>query len=207
MGKIIDCAQYDPAWWEFRCGKPSASNAKKLITSTGAKSKSCPDYSRYLAGCQFAGKDIDAWEGTKFTDRGTEIEAEARAYYSLTKNVDVDEIGSFTDDMEQYIASPDGAITSSKGLLEVKVLKPVNHINALLYYKKNRKPPPLYIPQCQMSLFVSEYDWLDLEFYNPDLPALIIRIEPDEKVINCLACQLTECLKERDNTLKILESL
>ena len=207
MPKIIDIPQYEPEWWENRNGKPSASNAKKLVTSTGQPSKSAKDYATYLAGCLFYGQDIDKWEGNKFTDRGTDTEAEARNYYSWTKGVDVVEVGSFTDDLEQFISSPDGIILLDKGLLEIKVLKPVNHINALLYCKKNKKPPPLYVPQCQMSLFVSGYDYLDLEFYNPGLPALIMRITPDEKVITGLKAQLAVCLAERNLVLTELESM
>lgn len=205
--KIIEFPQYSDEWWSHRNGKPSASNAKKLITSTGAPSKSAADYSTYLAGCLYAGADIDPFEGNRHTERGTDTESEARSDYRLLKGVGVSEIGSFTDDMEQYIASPDGVIESEKGLLEIKVLKPANHINALMYYNKHKRPPPLYVPQCQMSLFVSQYDYLDLEFYNPNLPSLIIRIEPDEKIMKSLESQLLACIAERSKTLAILEGM
>ena len=190
--KVINCQQYGDEWWAFRNGKPSASNAKKLITSTGAASKSASDYASYLAGCIYANKDIDAWEGTKFTERGSDTEAEARSDYELLKDTEVTEIGSFTDDQERYIASPDGVC--GNGLLEIKVLKPTNHINTLMYYAKHNKPPPLYVPQCQMALFVSEKDWIDLEFYNPGLPTLIIRIDPIGKIITGLEEQLEVCV-------------
>jgi hypothetical protein len=204
--KIIDHPQYSDPWWLCRNGKPSASNAKKLITSTGAPSKSASDYSKYLAGCMFAGCDIDAIDPTIWMQRGTDTEEEARNYYSFLKGVQVDEVGSFTDDMEQYIASPDGVITAENGLLEIKVLKPVNHISAIMYCKKNQRPPPLYVPQCQMSLFVSGMDWLDLTFYNVDLPKVVIRILPDEKVVAGLKAQLLACLAARNLVLTELKS-
>jgi len=205
MPKLIDHPQYSTEWWAARNGKPSASNAKKLITSTGAKSKSMEGYSSFLAGCLYANKDIDPFEGNKFTDRGTDTEDEARKYYQFMMNVEVEEIGSFTDDLGQYIASPDGVVGS--GLLEIKVLKPENHINAIIYYSKNKKPPPLYVPQCQMSLFVSEKEFIDLEFYNPDLPQLIIRIHPDKKIHDSLNEQLKSCVAQRNITLKLLKEL
>lgn len=204
MSKMIDFAQYSDEWWAFRNGKPSASNAKKLITSTGTASKSAADYSTYLAGCLYAGKDIDPFEGNRHTERGTDLEAEARAFYVMLKGVDVQEVGSFTDESEQYIASPDGVVGT--GLIEIKVLKPTNHINALIYHNKNKRPPPLYIPQCQMSLLISEQEYIDLMFYCPGLPDLIVRLYAEEKLQLALSTQLAACIEARDKTLDLLEN-
>jgi len=205
MSKVIDCEQYSELWWLFRNGKPSASNAKKLVTSTGLPSKQLKDYAIELANALFAGHEVDQWEGNSATQRGTELESQARMAYEFLTESDVVEVGSYTDDDEQYIASPDGVIGDR--LLEIKNLSGKNHTKALLYHAKHKKAPPDYIPQCQMAMHVSGLDKLDLVFHHPELPLLVIPMTPDEKVINCLACQLTECLKERDNTLKILESL
>lgn len=201
--KIIDCPQYSDGWWEYRCGKPSASNAKKLVTSSGAVSKQMADYAVDLANAKFAGKEVDQWNGNAATERGTELEPDARMAYELITGSDVEEIGSFSDDLEQYIASPDGVI--GNGLLEIKNLTGKNHTKALMYYAKHKKAPTDYIPQCQMALFVAEKEWIDLFLHHPDLPGLIIRMEPDQKIITTLKAQLSACIAERNLILKVLE--
>ena len=201
--KVITCAQYSPEWWAAKLGCPSASNAKKLVTSTAAPSKQLGDYAISLANNLFAGKDVDAIDPTAWMLRGTETEAEARAAYELANNVDVEEVGMFTDDLGQYLASPDGVV--GNGLLEIKVLKPINHTKALLAYKKTGKVPTDYYSQLQMQLFVSEKEWVDLMLYNDSLPMLVIRVEPDEKMFDALTVQLEECMTERDRVLSALD--
>ena len=203
--KIIDCEQYSDEWWSARIGKPSASNAKKLVTSTGAVSKQMNDYAIELANALFAGKDVDAWEGNAATNRGTELEPEARAAYEFISGHKVIEIGSFTDDTEKFIASPDGCI-GDDGLLEIKNLSGKNHTKALMYYRKHNKVMPDYAPQLQMQLFISQRDYVDLFLHHPDLPCLTIRQERDDKIIETLDLQLDACLLMRDLVLETLRT-
>jgi putative phage-type endonuclease len=199
--KIIDCPQYSDEWWSARLGKPSASNAKKLITSTGAPSKQMGDYAINLANSLFAGRDLEQLEPNEWMTRGTEMEAEARAWYAMERDIDVVEVGMFTDDSETYIASPDGVIDN--GLLEIKCLKPTNHTKAIL----GKSAPTDYIAQIQMQLFVSEQDYCDLFFYCPGLPNRVFRVEADSKVIDGLKEQIAACLELRDAVLLKLKEL
>jgi hypothetical protein len=202
--KIVDCEQYSDQWWKARCGKPSASSAKKLVTSTGAPSKQMKDFAIDLANAMFAGREVDPWEGNSATQRGTELEPEARMAYELIAGVEVEEVGMFTDDMDQYIASPDGVI-GSDGLLEIKNLTAKNHTKALLYYAKHRKVPTDYVPQLQMQLLVSEREYVDIFFHHPDLPCLTIRQHPDPKIIEPLKQQLAAVIAERNLVLNQLK--
>jgi len=197
------CEQYSDEWYAGRLGKPSSSSFSKLVTSTGAESKSMIPYAQKLAGDLFAGKEIDAWEGNKYTERGHEIEAEARAYYSMVNDVEVEQVGFITDAMGRWLCSPDGLI-GDDGILEIKCL-PKLHIAALLYYQKNGKAPTDYIVQTQGQLFISGRKWVDLEYYHPDLPKIIIRQYPDKKIQAALEKQLMACIAERNITLKILQ--
>lgn len=199
-----DLEQYGPEWRALRLGKPTASNAKKLVTSTDAVSKSINDYAIELANDLFAGKAVDAWDGNKHTERGTELEPEARASYEMTNQVAIEEIGMFTDDLLRWGASPDGII-GDDGLIEIKCLCAKNHTKALLYFNKNGKAPTDYIAQIQMQLMLSERKWCDLVLYHPELPGLTVRIEPDNKVITTLKTQLVACDIERNRVLDILK--
>lgn len=201
--KIIDCEQYSDEWWGARIGKPSASNAKKLVSSTGAASKQMEDYAVELANAMFAGKDVDAWEGNAATRRGTELEPEARAAYEFISGNAVVEVGSFTDDEGRFIASPDGCI-GDDGLLEIKNLSGKNHTKALMYYRKHGKVMPDFAPQLQMQLFIGERNYVDFFLHHPDLPCLIITQGRDSKIIDTLDQQLDACLLMRDLVLETL---
>ena len=77
----------------------------------------------------------------------------------------------------------------------------------MLYYRKHGKAPPDYIQQVQGQMFISERKWCDLVFYQPDLPTLIVRIEPDEKIVTGLKSQLMACIAERDAVLEALRGM
>lgn len=202
---INSCEQYSDEWWEKKNGKPSASNGKKMVTSQGKESKSMPEYAIELAGDLFAGKPLDTFEGNAWTERGTELEDSARSLYEMVYNCEVQEVGFCTDDNNLYIASPDGLILDN-GLVEFKCLKATNHIKAIIYHAKNRKPPTDYVSQVQMQLFVTGRKWCDLVFFHPNLPELIIRIEPDLTFHMMLAKQLKAVIEERDKIIGILNA-
>jgi len=197
----FDFPQYSDEWWSERLGKPSASNASKLVTSSGAPSKQMEDYAIDLAADLYAGEVCDAWGGNQATQRGTELEPEARSFYEFSSGNDVVEVGMFSD--MGAVVSPDGCI-GDDGLLEIKCLSGRNHIKAQLYYKANSKPPTIYIAQVQMQMLVSGRKHVDLLFFHPLLPSLKIRVYPDAKVIAGLKAQIKACNKLRDETLAVL---
>jgi len=201
--KIHDIDQNTPEWEILRSGMPTASEASKLVTSTCAPSKSMSEYAQKLAGDLYAGHPIDAWEGNKFTDRGHEIEDQARMAYAL-RGGDVQQVGFITDDLERWGCSPD-SLVDDDGMLEIKCL-PRQHIKALLYFKKHGKAPTEYAAQPQMQMFVAERKWCDLFFFHPDLPSLTIRMTPDPAIVAGLKSQLLACIAERNITLEILRS-
>ncbi len=202
--KAYDFEQYSEQWWLARLGKASASNAKKLVTSTGGVSKQMSDYAIELACNLHAGKDLNEWEGNQHTERGHELEDLGRADYQMLAQVEVSEVGMFTDDMGRWVASPDGVI-GDDGLLEIKCLSPKVHAKALMYYRKNKKPPTDYIPQLQMQMFIAEKEWCDLYLYSPDLPCLVIHQPRDNAFIKTLELQLKAVDAERNIVLKMLK--
>lgn len=200
---VHDLEQNSDAWLALRAGIPTASAFSKLITSTGTPSKSMPAYAQELAGELYAGKPLNLWEGNGYTERGHELEDEARSSYELLTGSEVEQAGFVTNDIETYGCSPDGLV-GDDGLLEIKCL-PKKHISMLLYWNKHAKCPPDFIQQVQGQMFITERNWCDLYFYQPDLPDLRIRVEPDAKIVEGLQAQLAACLEERDRVLSILE--
>ena len=193
-------------WFKLRYGLPTASYASSLIQISGEPSKSMKGYAEKLAGDRFAGKPLDGFKGNSSTQRGNELEPEARTYYAYTKDIEVEECGFFTDSMERYGASPDGLV-GSDGLLEIKCQEPAGHIKTALMYQRTGKTPSAYIQQIQMQMLVCERAWVDLVLYHPDLPCSIIRVYRDEKVISALKTQITACILYRDEVLSQLQNM
>lgn len=190
-------------WYALRVGKPSASEFAKIVTSKGEPSKSAETYAYTLAAELYAGKPLEAWEGSQWTERGREMEAEAIAYYEFMTETEVMPVGFVTDDAEAIGCSPDGFV-GDDGLIEVKCLKPENHVKTILYYQKHGRCPTDYVQQPQGQMMICERQWVDLVFYHPALPVLVIRQEPDDAVVKGLREQLPALVKRRDEVLAAL---
>jgi len=203
MPILHDINQNSEAWFQARCGIPTASEFGKLITSTGAPSKSMEAYA-YTKACEkFAGQRVDPFMGNSWTDAGTEDEAAEREKYAFLSDDEVTELGFVTDDEVTCGCSPD-SLVGDDGLLELKRLKGSLLIEANLYYLKHNKLPTKYVQQVQGQMMILERKWCDVSFYNPLLPSLTIRVYPDSDVVAGLKAQIKACNKLRDETLEIL---
>lgn len=203
---IHDCEQGTEEWLALRAGIPTASEFSNLVTSTGQPSDSVKAYAKTLAAEKFAGKPIDAFQGNYWTRRGQELEPEARITYEMLTGRKVDQVGFITDDGVTHGCSPDGLVNKD-GAVEFKCLKAESHIDVLMYFDKAKKCPSTYFAQTQGEMFVCERQWVDLMFYHPELPPLIIRQTPDKKFVTQLRKQIMAVNAERDRILKVLNKL
>ena len=206
---IHDVEQGSDEWHAMRAGMPTASEGSKLVTAIKAEpSKQMPDYAVQLAADLYAGAPQDRWEGNKWTERGKELEDAARAYYENTfPDRSVTRVGFVTDDDSRYGCSPD-SLVDEDGLLEIKCLKATNHVKVLMFMERNRVGlilPAEYILQPQFQLLVTERDWCDVLFWHPELPAVIVRQTPDERIVVNLRLQIESCISERDRVIDVLQ--
>lgn len=194
--------QNSEEWLRLRAGIPTASEFKKLLTSQGKPSTQIQDYAAVLAAELYAGKPLESWEGNQWTQRGHELEPEARASYEFIHDVEVVRVGFVTN----YGAgcSPD-SLVGDHGMLEIKCLSPWRHVQALAYWHKHRKCPPDYYPQTQGQLLVCEREWVDLRFHHPELPSLEIRIERAESYLDALLKQIAAVREQRDRLVEMLQ--
>ena len=125
---IHNVTQGTDEWFAIRCGIPTTSAFSSMVTSTGNMSKSIDDYAITLAADLFAGKSLDEFQGNHYTERGIALEPEARNFYEVQKNIDVQEVGFITDDLHTWGCSPDGLVSDGLGMLEIKCQIPKNHI-------------------------------------------------------------------------------
>ena len=198
-----DIEQGTDEWRMIRAGKPTASEFSKIITSDGTRSKSFAGYARTLAGEAYAGKPLESWEGNSWSERGKALEDDARQFYAFARNVEPVRVGFVTDDAETYGCSPD-SLVGEEGMLEIKVLKPERHIEAIQYWQKHGKCPTDYVQQTQGQMLVCERQWADLFFYHPELPPLIIRQHPLIVVQRALRAEIPALIQERDTILASL---
>ncbi len=200
---LHDVEQGSLAWFQIRCGIPTASEFSRLVTGTGKPSTSLPGYANELAAEKFAGKPMSEFDGNAWMDRGKEKEAEAIAFYEFTNDVTVARVGFCTLDDGSAGCSPDGLIGEDGGL-EIKCLKAESHVEVVTYHKKHGVCPPKYAPQVQGSLLITGRKYWEQFFYHPDLPPLIVRTVPDMAFQTMLADAIREVCRQRDTALEQL---
>src|SRR5699024_10393003 len=114
---------------------------------------------------------------------GTETEPQARATFTLTTGLSVEEVG-FVDhpSIEMTGASPDGLIGDS-GLIEIKCPNSATHIATLRGSDIDDK----YMKQMQWQMACMARDWCDFVSFDPRLPdemqLHIRRVEADRELI------------------------
>ena len=196
---IIDCPQGEEQWFKEKLGKPSASNASKIITNEGKQSNQRTGYLYELAAERITGKTTKGYKD-KNMEIGTERENESRAFYELLYDLDVSVVGLvYKDENRAICASPDGLIADSHGL-EMKNPLPKTQIKYLL----EGKLPSEYFSQVQFSLYVTGLKYWDFLSYVPDMPHFLIRVERDDKFLIALEFELNLfCLELEVITKKI----
>lgn len=176
--EILKCAQGSPEWIDARLGKATGSNAKRIMTpATMTLSAQAKDYACELVGDELiCGPDPWRWEGeTADMARGSFTEAEARNWYQLERDIDVECVGLCIHDNGRWATSPDGLVGEDGGL-EIKCPARKTHIRWIL----DGRVPVEHLPQVHHSLIVTGRKWWDWMSYYVGLPPLLVRVEPNE---------------------------
>ena len=190
--KIFDCEQGTPEWNNVRCGLPTSSNFDKIVTADGKPSKQREKYLYTVAGEKVSGIKEDTFQSFAMT-KGIEKEAEARNYYKLHHDVEVQEVGFCLADNGLYGCSPDGLVGKDGGL-EVKCPLIHTHVSYMIKGKLLED----YFQQAQGSLFVTGRKWWDIMSYYAGLKPVIIRVTPDKAFHKALEIELELFCKELD---------
>ena len=201
-----DVEQGSEEWFALRAGMPTASNFSTIVTGTGKSSDQKKKYARTLAGEQYAGRGLENWSGNQWTERGKELEPDARAEYIFICADEVQEVGFVTNGLQTMGCSPDGLV-GEDGLVEFKALSPDAHVAVCDYFIAKTHAPPAYVSQVQGQLLICERGWCDLVFYHPILPNLSIRVFPDTDFQQKLLEGISEVIAERDRLLAVLNDV
>lgn len=193
----LEIEQGTEEWKKARLGIPTASNFDSIVTTKGDPSKQAQKYLYRLAGERVSGVGEETYQNAAMA-RGIELEAEARAFYELTHEVTVKQVGiCYPDEKKRFSCSPDGLVGEA-GLIEIKCPLIATHVGYLL----DCTLPMDYWQQVQGQLLVTGREWCDFISYYPGLKPLIVRVERDNAFIFKLLEALNAFCKELDSVVK-----
>ena len=200
---IHPCTQGSTEWSEARLGMPTTSAFKRILTPSGKVSLSRDVYMAELLAEWALGEPITEFTGTEWTERGNFLEADARAFYSFHRDLDVATAGFlYRDNARMCGCSPDGLV-GEDGLLELKCPGAGKH---LLWLSRGHVPPEHQM-QVQGALWVSGRAWLDFMSFYPRLPSLIVRVTPNPGIQDALDAAIpkfiSELLSGRERLVKL----
>ena len=193
----LNVEQGSDDWFKARLGIPTASEFDKIVTTKGEPSKQAQKYLYQLAGEKVSGFKDEPYTNAAML-RGSQLEAEAKEFYTLTQEVDIEEVGfCFMDEKRKFGCSPDGLV-GEDGLIEIKCPLVSTHVGYLL----DGGLPTEYFQQVQGQLFVTGRKWTDFISYFPGLKPLKIRVFRDEAFISKLRDALNSFCLELDEVVK-----
>jgi putative phage-type endonuclease len=193
--------QGTPEWFAQRVGKVTASRIADVL----AKGRSGPSMTRaaYMAELiaeTLTGQPANPFAGNADTERGIELEPEARATYEVHTGRMVQAAPFVVHPaIERSGASPDGY--AGEGLLEVKCPRTHTHLEYLLA----GEPPSKYVPQMAWQCACTGRPWVDFASYCPampeDLRLFVVRYEPSMAYLQEMEAAVRDFLGEMDTKL------
>lgn len=193
--KVFNCEQGTPEWHALRLARPTASQVDRIITPKTLKpSTSALTYRNQLVAEYLLGYAPDWGDSSQYMERGTALEAEARAFWEMRNDCEIEQVGFILRDDEKFGGSPDGLI-GDRATFEAKCPAIHTHIGYLV------EPELLeakYYGQVQASLYLTDRDWCDLLAYSPILPHVHRRVTRDPKYILALDVALNAFIENLD---------
>jgi len=183
-------------WFKARLGIPTASKFATVMAKGEGKTRS--EYMRKLAGEIITGEVTESFSNSH-TERGKEMEDEARQTYAFINSVEPELVG-FIRNGEKG-ASPDSLIGVIGGL-EIKTALPHIQIDRL---ERNRLPPE-HKAQVQGNLWISDREWWDFVSYWPRLPMLCVRVFRDEDYIKTMSDEIDRFNDEKAALIERIRS-
>ena len=194
--QIIECDQGTDEWLRARMGIPTASQFCTVMAKGkgGAESKTRKTYMLKLAGELLTGQPMDSFSNAH-TERGHEMEPEARNLYAFMKDTEPQLVGFIRNG--QKGCSPD-SLVGPDGMVEIKTKLPHLQVDCLLC----DEVPSEHVAQCQGNLWVAEREWIDFVSYWPKLPLFVIREYRDEEYLKTLADEIDRFNEELAETVE-----
>ena len=193
--EIIEVQHGSPDWFTARLGIPTASEAASITAGGDGKVRS--EYVRRLAGEQVSRLPAERFK-SRAMERGNGMEPELRSLYEMVTGrkplpVSADPDLRFQPDQPGYGfvkrkmkiglagASPDSRVIDKdqEGGLEIKSMAPA----LLIEVMQRGMPPPAFLPQCQFTMMIRGWPWVDLLVGYSGMPPFIRRVRRDPSKI------------------------
>ena len=176
---VLDVEQGSEAWANARLCIPTASNFGMVISPKKLNySASAAKYRARLLAQWVCGYPLEGFTPTGAMLRGTDLEAEARAWFEMQRDAEVVPVGFVMRDDGSSGGSPDGLVGEDGGV-EIKVPLMTTHLEYLLADEL----PAEHIAQVQGYMYLTGRQWWDFVSYAPGLPCVLKRIDRDDKFI------------------------
>ena len=181
-------------WRRVRAGIPTGSEFQCLLAKGrgGGESKTRKTYLYKLAGERITGEPMENYSNG-YMERGHAMEDEARAWYEMTTETEVNRVAFIRHDGFRAGVSPDSLIGTNGGL-EIKTKAP----HLLLDILETKELPPEHKAQVQGSLWLTGREWWDFVAYFTHMPPFAVRVYRDEPYIAALAVAVQEFNEELD---------
>lgn len=196
--KIHTVEQGTEEWFELRRQYPlTASNAQAI--GNNGKGLETLVWNALAERYSFAEKERMT---NVHTERGNELEENARAIYELETGRKVETVGFVTNSKISKVggASPDGLV-GKDGLIEIKCFDDTKHFKATI---AGLVPESQYMWQMQMQMLFTGRKWVDFVIYNPNFhkSLMVVRVKEDKEMQD----KIKEGLKTGEKLIKDIES-
>lgn len=172
---VLDCEQRSPEWYAARLGIPTASEFGSIITP--AKGQLAAAHDAYINRLidEAARPGVDrSWSGNRHTERGRDLEPEARNAYAFLRGVTPREVGMVLNDERTAACSPDSLVDD--GGLEVKCPDGPTHVAWL----RAGKLPDDHKAQVHGCMVITGAPWWDFLSYCDGYRPLLLRVVRDD---------------------------
>lgn len=181
---VMDCEQRSADWFEARLGRLTGSRAADMLAVLKSGKGEAAARRRYrmdLVAERLTGRSADEDQFvSKDMQRGIDLEAAAFAEYEAITGEMVSRCGFVASDELMTGTSLDGYVGKMEGVIELKCLKSVNHLECL----RELEIPEEYMPQITHHLWVTGAKWCDFVSFDdrfpPGLRIFIKRVEASE---------------------------
>lgn len=173
--KILDVEQGSPEWYAARLGVPTASEFGSIITpKRGDYATAADTYINQLIDELMRPQAAESFGGNRHTQRGRDLEPDAREFYAFEQDVVPQQVGFILNDAGTLGCSPDSLVEADGGL-EIKCPDGPTHVKWL----RAGGVPDEHKPQVHGSLIITGRAWWDFLSHCPGYPALLVRVYPD----------------------------
>lgn len=199
--------QTNPEWLDMRADRFTASHADELLVSGKDKDglgKTIKTLINNRVMQRLTGWIDDSavsWQEKEAVRRGIIYEDEARKWYERQTGLKVVECG-FVERGEYIGCSPDGLVPEQKRMIQIKIPMPVNFINMLHSEAKE------FTSQCEMELFVCDYEQNDLVVYSPELGVgRIFPVKRNKDTDAKILSKMRAAAQYRDKTIQMISNV